>query len=130
MHTTERMDEPEIPAAGSVGPELGPHSMLRMIAAMSPRELPRFVSALVEAISRWTSEDVSAPCGDPDAELTRLHALKSITSALGSPMIAKACDDLGECVRSGATVEHIRRRSQRVAAAAQRLLQRSIVPRS
>lgn len=113
--------------AVSSGPELGEHSMLKVIAAMAPRELPSFAAALDEAISRWTREAASAPCGDPEAELARLHALKSITSALGSPMIANACDDLGECVQSGAATDHIRRRSQAVAVAAQRLLQRSIV---
>ncbi|WP_416056174.1 hypothetical protein [Stenotrophomonas maltophilia] len=100
--------------------------MLRLIASTSPSELPGFVAALNEAIDRWATAAVSEPASDLEAELTRLHALKSITSALGSLMIASACEDLADCLRSGVETDVVRRRSRAVAASAQRLLQRSI----
>lgn len=127
MHAIDRRGMAGTQAAGADRPELGEHSMLKVIAAVSPCELPSFVAALDEAIARWRAESASTPSSDLDAELARLHALKSITSALGSRLIASACDHLGECLRSGAAADHIRRRSQALAVAAQRLLQRSIV---
>lgn len=109
-------------------PELGERSMLRLIAATSPHEVSSYVTALAEAISRWTTAAENDPGGDLESELERLHALKSVTSALGSLMIANACDDLADGLRSGVASEAVRKRSCAVAAAAQRLLQRPIVP--
>lgn len=109
-------------------PVLGEGSVLRMMASTSHSELPRFVAAVNLAISQWALAAADEPCCDLDSELARLHALKSITSVLGSGMVASACDDLSGYLQSGMPIEVVRKRSCAVAAAAQRLLQRSFVP--
>lgn len=83
-------------------PALGEGSVLRMMASTSHSELPRFVAAVNLAISQWALAAADEPCCDLDSELARLHALKSITSVLGSGMVASACDDLSGYLQSGA----------------------------
>nr|WP_313226315.1 hypothetical protein [Stenotrophomonas pavanii] len=106
-------------------PELGERSMLCLIAATSPHQLPSFTAALDAAISQWMSKAKEESFGGMEQELARLHALKSITSALGSAGVALTCDALSECLRSGTEAWAVRRRACALAMSAQRLLRRA-----
>ncbi|WP_232460589.1 MULTISPECIES: hypothetical protein [Stenotrophomonas] len=99
--------------------------MLSLIAATAPDQLSSFTVALDEAISRWMSaaEDESSGC--LEQELSRVHALKSVTSALGSSRIADACDDLADALRSGEVIGSVRIRGCALAISARRLLGRT-----
>lgn len=107
-------------------PELGEGSMLCLIAATSPHHLPSFTAALDRAISQWMSKAKEESFGGMEQELARLHALKSVTSALGSAGVAQACDALSDCLRSGTAVCAVRRRGCALALAARRLLHRAV----
>ncbi|KOQ67417.1 hypothetical protein [Stenotrophomonas maltophilia] len=106
-------------------PELGERSMLGLIAATSPHQLPSFTAALDAAISQWMSMAKEESFGGMEQELARLHALKSVTSALGSAGVALACDALSDCLRSGTEARAVRRRACALALSAQRLLHRA-----
>ena len=67
-----------------------------MIAVAAPDQLSSFTAALDEAISRWVNAAENESSGCLEQELSRVHALKSVTSALGSRRIADACEGLAD----------------------------------
>ncbi|WP_251474292.1 hypothetical protein [Stenotrophomonas lactitubi] len=105
-------------------PEVGEQAMLRLVARVAPDQLGAFIASIDEAISCWIAETAAGLGRDTEAAIARVHALKSVTAALGSSVIANACDELSETLRMGAPMESIAPRCCAVAGAAQRLLRR------
>lgn len=99
--------------------------MLSLIATTAPDQLSSFTVALDEAISRWMSAAENESSGCLEQELSRVHALKSVTSALGSSRIADACEDLADALRSGEVIGSVRIRGCALAISARRLLGRT-----
>lgn len=98
--------------------------MLRLVARVAPDQLGAFIANIDEAITCWVAETATGLGCDTEAAIIRVHALKSVTAALGSSVIAHACDELGETLRMGAPMESVAPRCCAVAGAAQRILRR------
>ncbi len=122
LNTTQGAQSRQYPADG---PELGERSMLSLIAVAAPDQLSSFTAALDEAISRWVNAAENESSGCLEQELSRVHALKSVTSALGSRRIADACEGLADALRSGEVIGTVRLRGCALAISAQRLLRRT-----
>lgn len=106
-------------------PEVGERSMLRLIAATAPEQLASFTATLDEAITRWMCAAQTETLAGLEQELSRVHALKSVTSALGSSRIADACEALSDSLRTGQAAGTVRQRGCALAMSAQRLLRRT-----
>lgn len=104
--------------------EIGEQAMLRFVARVAPDQLGAFIASIDEAITCWVAETATGLGCDTEAAIIRVHALKSVTAALGSSVIANACDELSETLRRGASMESVAPRCCAVAGAAQRLLHR------
>ncbi|AYZ72055.1 TPA: hypothetical protein UM350_000513 [Stenotrophomonas maltophilia] len=122
LNSTQGVEPRRHPADG---PELGERSMLNLIAATAPDQFSSFVVDLDEAISRWMSAAENESPGCLEQELSRMHALKSVTSALGSCRIADACENLADALRSGEAIGSVRLRGCALAISAKRLLGRT-----
>ncbi|MEG0193552.1 MAG: hypothetical protein RR698_10315 [Stenotrophomonas sp.] len=107
--------------------EIGEKAMLRLVARIAPDQVEPFISSVDDAIACWVAETAAGLGCDTEAAISRVHALKSVTSVLGSAVIADACDELSETLRMGTPMESVAPRCCAVAGAAQRLLRRHLV---